>query len=303
MRPIKYYFQNPSQILLGLLNRFGTWLPDEAFLKLKFRLEMGYPLNLRNPRTFNEKLQWLKLYDRRPEYTLMVDKVKAKEYVASIIGEEYIIPTLGVWERAEDVDFDSLPDKFVIKCNHNSGLGMYICRDKSKMDVEAVRKGLKKGLKQNYYLHGREWPYKDVPRRIIAEQFLEDKSSDDLKDYKLMCFGGEVNCSFVCTERDSDLKVTFFDKEWNRLPFTRHYPNSDAPIAKPKEYEKMIRLAERLSKNIPFVRTDFYEVDRRLYFGELTLYPGCGMEEFSPEEWDAKLGKLIKLPNGGGVCN
>lgn len=155
-----------------VLRMLSPCLSDKLYLKLLFRHRMGYQLDLDNPKTFNEKLQWLKLYNRNPLYTVMVDKVRAKEYVANKIGEQYIIPTLGVWENVDDIDFDSLPSRFVIKCNHNSGKGMYICKDKSKMDVEKVRNGLRKGLRENYYLHGREWPYKDVPRRIIAEQYM-----------------------------------------------------------------------------------------------------------------------------------
>lgn len=294
MRSIKYYLQHSSKIPLGLLNRFGTCLPDKTFLKLKFRLEMGYPLNLRNPRTYNEKLQWLKLYDRRPEYTMMVDKVKAKEYVASVIGEEYIIPTLGVWERAEDVDFDSLPDKFVIKCNHNSGLGMYICRDKSKMDVEAVRKELSKGLKQNYYLHGREWPYKNVPRRIIAEQLLDTSSGEELKDYKFYCFDGVPKVMLISHGRfQGETCFDYFDMDFNLLPFQQGGPNSGLKYEKPKNFELMKELASKLSKGIPHVRIDLYDHHGKVYFGEFTFFDSSGYAPFNPKKWDDIFGDWI----------
>lgn len=272
-------------------------MPDEEYLKRRFKLMLGYDLDLDNPRSFNEKIQWLKLYDRRPEYTVMVDKVKAKQYVAGIIGEEHIIPTLSVWNDPDEIDFNALPERFVLKCNHNSGSGVYICRDKSKLEISRVKAELRKGLRQNYYLHGREWPYKNVERRILAEQYMDD-GNHELMDYKLMCFNGVVRCCFTCTERFSGngLKVTFFDNDWNVMPFERHYPKSDKPIKKPVCYGQMIEFAEHLSHGIPFVRVDFYEINGVVYFGELTFYPGDGMEEFSPIEWDYKLGDWITLP-------
>lgn len=276
-----------------------NWIPDKAYLKLMFWAHMGKTLDLKNPKTFNEKLQWLKLYDRKPEYTAMVDKYAVREYIADIIGEEYLVPLLGVWDNPDYIDFDALPNQFVLKCNHNSGLGMCICKDKTKIDINMVKNRLKKGLKQDFYKEVREWPYKNVKRKIIAEQYLENKSDNELKDYKLLCFNGAFMCSFVCSERHSaeGLKVTFFDKDWNEMPFERHYPKSTMPINKPKCYEKMIELAEKLANDIrcAFVRVDFYEFDEKLYFGEITFYPGSGFEKFTPEEWDYKLGEMIKL--------
>lgn len=277
--------------LLGMYNNMS----DEEYLKLIFRAKLGYDLNLGNPKTFNEKIQWLKLYDRRPEYTMMVDKYKVREYVAEQLGEEYLIPLIGVWDDPDKIDFRKLPDKFVLKCNHNSGLGMCICRDKSKLNFENVRNQLRKGLKQDYYLHGREWPYKNVERKIIAEKYMEDNG--ELSDYKFMCFNGKVKCVFTCTERFSKdgLKVTFFDINWNRLPFQRHYPQSNKEIKRPLNFDLMVKFAEKLSSNLPFARIDFYEVSGKIYFGEITLFPGSGMEEFTPEEWDRKLGKWINI--------
>ena len=280
-------------------------LPDKEYLEKIFKASMGYSLSLENPQTFNEKLQWLKLYNRNPAYTVMVDKYKVRDYIKETIGEGYLIPLLGVWDKAEDIDFDKLPNQFVLKCNHNSGLGMYICKDKSKLtekQIKVIRKNLTKGLQQDYYLTGREWPYKNVPRKIIAEKYMEDKTNGELNDYKFMCFNGAVNCCFVCTDRfkDTGLKVTFYDKDWNVMPFRRHYPKSDKPIDKPKNYAKMVEIAELLSKDIPFVRTDFYEINGTLYFGELTFYPGSGFEEFEPKSGDELLGKWIKLPKNSG---
>lgn len=281
---------------LADLGLFKT-LPDDEYLARLFRAIMGRPINLENPQTFNEKLQWLKLYDRKPEYTMMVDKYRVREYIAKTIGEEYLIPLLGVWEDPEDIDFGALPNQFVLKCNHNSGLGMCICKDKTKLDIEKVKRELRKGLAQDYYLTGREWCYKNVVRCVIAEDFIQDRHGK-LDDYKLMCFNGKVRCSFVCSDRFSPkgLHVTFFDRDWNVMPFERHYPSVKEGFAKPLQYEKMVELAEKLSQGIPFVRVDFYEVDGKIYFGELTFYPGSGFEEFTPEEWDYKLGEWIELP-------
>lgn len=274
---------------------FYDKMSDEEFIKKKYKIKMGKNLNLKNPKTYNEKLQWLKLYNHNPLYTKLVDKYEVKKYVAKLIGEEYIIPTLGVWSSFDEIDFEILPMSFVLKCTHDSG-GLVIVKDKKNIDYKSAKKKLNRCLERNFYYAGREWPYKDVVPMIIAEKYIEDRNHE-LKDYKLMCFNGKVKCSFVCTERFSDegLKVTFFDREWNMMPFERYYPKSNMPISKPINYEKMIELAEILSKDIPFVRVDFYEVDNKIYFGELTFYPGSGLEDFEPEEWDYTLGQWIEL--------
>ena len=273
-------------------------MSDEEFLKRKYRALFKKKLNLEFPKSFNEKLQWLKLHNRNPLYTIMVDKYLVRKYIGEVLGEEYLIPLVGAWDSVDEIDFDALPDQFVLKCNHNSGLGMCICKDKSKLDMAAAKRELKKGLMQDYYLTGREWPYKNVPRKIIAEQYMEDAGSSDLKDYKFMCFNGRVRCSFVCSDRFSGkgLHVTFFDREWNVMPFERSYPSVKEGIEKPKSYEKMVYLAEILSADIPFVRVDFYEINGKIYFGELTFFPGDGFEAFQPEEWDYTLGSWLDLP-------
>lgn len=294
---IKEYLQNQKKIIIYLANKRIIQIPDKTYLQLLYSIRINKKLNLNAPQTFNEKLQWLKLYNRNPEYTKMVDKYEAKKYVANIIGEEYIIPTLGVYDKFEDINFATLPNQFVIKCTHNSG-GLIICKDKTKLNIKEARKKINKSLKRNYFYTGREWPYKNVKPRIIAEQYMEDKKNDELYDYKFMCFNGKVKCSFVCTDRYSEdgLKVTFFDLNWNKMPFERHYPNSNNVIEKPINYELMIKLAETLSKDIPFVRVDFYEINNKPYFGELTFYPGNGMEEFTPEKYDKILGDMLELP-------
>lgn len=273
-----------------------NWMPSRLYLKQMFK-KTGYKLNLQNPKGFNEKMQWLKLYDRNPTYIEMVDKVEAKKYVAKRIGHQYVIPTLGVWDRTEDIEFERLPSQFVLKCTHNSG-GVVICKDKAELDIEFAKHKLEQSLKRNYFWWGREWPYLKVRPRIIAEEYLEDSERSELTDYKLMCFNGKVKCIFTVTERfsESGLRVTFFDPSWNRLPFERHYLASESEIKKPRNLEKMIQLAEELAESIPFVRVDFYESKDQIFFGELTLYPGSGFEEFNPPEWDEKMGSWLILP-------
>ena len=290
-----------KQIRFNYLTKLGLYnsISDEQFLKKQWKTFFNTELNLKNPQSFNEKLQWLKIYDRNPQYTQMVDKYEAKKYVSNIIGEEYIIPTLGIYNSFEEIDFNKLPNQFVIKCTHDSG-GLVIIKDKKNMDIKEVEKKINKWLERNDYYGSREWPYKNVKPRIIIESYLDDGINTQLNDYKSMCFNGKAKCSFVCTERDDKelgLAVTFFDLDWNKMPFERHYRSSNKKIDKPKNYQKMVELSEKLSKNIPFVRVDWYEIKGKLYFGELTFYPGAGFEEFTPEEWDYKLGEMLKLPD------
>ncbi|MCD8385612.1 MAG: hypothetical protein LUD17_01840 [Bacteroidales bacterium] len=202
-----------------------------------FYLSVGYPLDLKHPKTFCEKLNWLKLYDHNPLYTLLTDKVKVKDYITNKIGSEYLIPTIGVWDKVEDIDFEKLPNQFVIKCNHNSGIGLYVCRDKSFMDVEKVKHDLKDGLKENYYYRWREWPYKNIPRRILAEKYLTDDSGEDLRDYKFFCFDGVPRFMYVASDRNvsgEETKFDFFDMDFNHLPITNGHPNSSKEIGCPK---------------------------------------------------------------------
>lgn len=276
-------------------------LPDKVFLKMYYPVMMNEELDLKNPKTFNQKLQWLKLYDRKPEYTTMVDKYAVKEYVADKIGKEYIIPTLGVWDNFDDIDFDSLPNQFVLKCTHDSG-GLVICRDKSKLDIAMAKKKINMSLKHDYFYNGREWPYKNVPHRIIAEQYM----ADDLRDYKLFCFEGAPRMTLVCSERftKDGLKEDFYNETWNHLNIQRPaHGNATFPIQCPKQYDLIKRLATKLSDKMPFSRIDFYEINEKVYFGEITFYPASGFEGFKPEEWDLKLGEWIKLPRGGYRLN
>lgn len=299
MRSIKYYIKHPKDFLIVLLIRSASIWPDKLYLQMLFRLRMGKKLNLKDPQTFNEKLQWLKLNDRNPEYTIMVDKIEAKKWVAKRIGENHIIPTLGVWDKAEDIDFNMLPNQFVLKTNHDSG-GVVICNDKSKLDIKSVKTKLNKSLKTNYYISKREWPYKNVERKIFAEKFMVDESGYELKDYKLFCFNGEVKCLFIATDRDNkkeETKFDFYDADFNHLPFTNGHPNATRIINKPKGFEQMKELACILSKGIPHLRVDFYDINGNIFFGELTFSHWSGMVPFTPEEWDFKLGEWIKFPN------
>ncbi len=275
---------------------FDSWT-DERYLKLTYRLMIGKKLNLNNPQTFNEKLQWLKIHDRNYQYTNLVDKIEAKKIVGKVIGEEYIIPTLEICDLFDEIDWEKLPNRFIIKCNHNSG-GVIVVNDKKDLDKDSLRTHFNKLLKKNYYYNGREYPYKNIKPKIMIEENIQNANTKkQIDDYKLMCFNGKVKCSFVCSNRDSKegLCVNFYDEDWNPMPFERHYPKNKQEFPKPKEYNKMVELAEKLSKNIPFVRVDFYVVNDKIYFGELTFYPGSGMEEFTPNEWDYILGTWLDI--------
>ena len=269
---------------------------DETFLKMAYKRKFGKELDLNNPVTFNEKLQWLKLNDRKPEYTEMVDKFMAKKYVASIIGQEHIIPTLGVWSRFDDIDFDKLPTQFVLKCTHDSG-GLVVCKDKSNLNKKAAKKKIEKSMKTNYYKGGREWPYKNVKPQIIAEEYMEDISGNGLTDYKFYCFNGTMKFVMINSDRNSDkpTKADYFDRDFNWLDFTWGYSHAEIRPEKPEKYEEMVFLAEKLSKGLPHIRVDFYECNGKVYFGELTFYDGSGFDAIEPIEWEYKIGKMIKI--------
>ncbi len=275
-------------------------VPDEKHVKKAYRLAFGKELDLDNPQTFNEKLQWLKIHNRKPEYTTMVDKYEVKKYVSDIIGEEYVIPTLGVWDKFEDIDFDSLPNQFVLKCTHNSG-GIVICKDKSKLDVATVKKKINKRLKRNYYWSSREWPYKNVKPRIIAETYVEDKAHPEqisLLVYKIMCFDGVPKIiQTIQGDKTPAETIDYFDTEWNLLDMRQNYPNSTQPLERPKSLEQMLSFAKDMSVGHPFLRVDFYEREGFPLFSEFTFFSDSGMAAFHPEEWDVMLGEWINLPN------
>lgn len=274
-------------------------LSDEFYLKQVFKGYVGYPLNLSMPTSYNEKLQWLKLFDRKSIYKSMVDKYDAKKYASSIIGNEYIIPTIGVWDEFKDINFDELPNQFVLKCTHDSG-GVIICKDKSKFDLNTAKNKIKKSLRHNYFWKGREWPYKNIKPRIIAEQYLENNQEQDLKDYKFFVFNGEAKAIYIASDRqkeDVETKFDFFDMDINHLDFTNGHPNADNPLEKPVNFEKMRDLAEKIAIGIPQLRVDFFEVKERIYFGKITFFHMSGLTPFEPQKWDEAFGKWLSLPD------
>ena len=289
-------FTDREKRFLALERRgFYDKLSDEQFIRKKWKAVFGTEIDLDNPKTFNEKLQWLKLHDRKPEYTTMVDKYSVKDYVAKLIGEKYIIPTIGVWDSYDEIDFDSLPDKFVLKCTHDSG-SVKIVKDKSKIDHTQLKKYFKRKLRCNYYYGAREWPYKNVKPRIIAERYMEDLATKELRDYKFFCFNGNPKILLVVLGRNTDHETgDFFDENYTHLNMECNDKNSDNIIEKPKSFKKMIEFSRLLSSNIKFVRVDLYEVENKIYFGELTFFPLGGFVPFSPNCWDEKIGNLIEL--------
>ena len=303
---LKLFIKQPRIFFEVLFNRFNMkgmfcWLSDETFLRIEYFLHFGKKLNLKNPKSFNEKLNWSKLYNRKPEYSMMVDKYAVKEYVSGLIGSEYVIPTIGVWNSPEDIDWNSLPEKFVLKTTHGGGSnGVVICNNKNVFNIDLAKQRLNEGMKMDIYKIWREWPYKNVPKRIIAESYIEPHNEKkDLPDYKFFCFDGEVKALFVATERQTPnerLRFDFFDSDFNPLPFRQGHDHANVLPQKPKHFELMKSIASSLSKGIPHVRVDLYENEDKVYFGELTFFHFAGMVPFEPEEWDYKFGEWLDLP-------
>lgn len=285
-------------MIIRAIKKMTHLLPDEMYLRLRYYRHMRKRLNLAHPDTFNEKIQWLKLYDRRPEYVRMVDKYEAKKLVSEMIGDEYVIPVYGVYEHADDINFEELPDQFVLKCTHDCGSAV-ICKDKNRIDIKKIKKNLSRCLKRNYFWNEREWPYKYVRPRILAEKYMEDTETEELRDYKIFTFGGKAKVLFVATERQKDgkeVKFDFFDRDFRHLDIKNGHANAKLPLSRPETLDKMLELAEKLSEGYPQLRVDFYEVDGHIYFGELTLYHWGGFVPFEPEEWDHIMGQWITLP-------
>lgn len=293
---IQRLMNNPLVYLRGFILRF-PFLSDELRIKIMWKRWMNYSLNLKTPTTFNEKLQWMKLNDRNPLYTTLVDKYAVKDYVKNIIGDQYIIPTLAIWDTVDDVDFSILPNQFVLKTTHDSG-GVCICHDKETFDFDAAKEKLNRSLHYDYYKLAAEWPYKNVPRRIIAEKYLEDNRYHELRDYKFFCFSGKVKALFIATERQhrEEPYFDFFDRDFNHLDIVQGHPQAPTPPEKPINYELMIELAEILSKDMAQVRVDFYEVNGKVYFGELTFFHHSGIVPFEPRKWDDIFGDWFQLP-------
>lgn len=292
--------KDPKRIVPVLANRgVFNWLSDDKLLKIQYKDKMGEELNIENPQTFNEKIQWLKLYDRNSLYTNLVDKYEVRKYISRKIGNEYLIPLLGVWDKFEEIDFDKLPNQFVLKCTHDSG-GIVICTDKNTLDFKTARRKINRSLNRNYYYYGKEWAYKNIKPRIIAEKYIEDSSSGDLKDYKFMCFNGEPKIIQVMSDREyKDFLINHFDLEWNEVNIPRKSINNNTNLpARPRNLDKMIEISKVLSKDISFVRVDLYETEKGIFFGEMTFYPVSGFMDFSNKEDDFLLGSWIKLPKG-----
>lgn len=282
-------------------HEYLNWMSDAFFLKARYRIVTHRKLNLENPESFNEKIQWLKLYDHNGEYVKMVDKCDVKPYVASIIGAEYIIPNVGgPWNRFDEINWGDLPERFVLKCTHNSGTGVAVITDKTKIDQKKLGKQFEQNLKSNFFYAEREWPYKLVKPRIIAEQFISDDSEGQLKDYKVHVFDGKAQIIQVDFDRFKGHKRNLYDRNWNYIPAEIEYPtHPEILIEKPHKLEKLIKLAEKLSAGIPYVRVDFYIVGEQIYFGEMTFYHGGGLERIVPEELNRQMGEWIVLPKIG----
>ena len=288
--------KNPRIIALHILNfKISSIIPDRIFLKIKYRIVVGKRLNLSEPVLFNEKLQWLKLYDRNQVYTELVDKFKVRNYIANRIGEKYLIPLIGVYDSYDDIDFDTLPNQFVLKPNHTSG-NVYICIDKKQINHDQLRREVNSWLKRNYFRFHREWPYKGVKPRIVCEKYMVDESGLELKDYKIFCFNGIPKMTQVDYSRFVEHKRNFYDENWNLIPLNYKYPsNTNNRIDKPENFKTILRLASELSQNFPFARVDFYSIDESIYFGEITFYPEAGFGTFNPSTWDLILGDWIDL--------
>lgn len=293
-----------STFMAAIIQNFFGWLPDKTYLQLLYRFKMGHRLDLNHPKTFTEKIQWLKLYNRRPEYTLMVDKYAVKKYVADIIGEKYIIPTLGVWDKPEDIDWDALPNEFVLKTTHGGGSGgVVICKDKKTFDRNKAILTLRDSMNGDIYRSLREWPYKDVKKRVLAEKYMAPKDMVnnpiyDLSDYKFFCFNGEPKYCQVIRDRHSKESIDFYDMNWRHQEFVGLNPivsNGINPVPRPLLLDDMICICHKLSENMKFVRIDMYVIDNRIYFGEITFYPASGMGLFNPDKWNEELGNLISL--------
>lgn len=303
-RPVYNAFKsllfNRGHLLAAIISRFSRLITNDAlYLKILYRLEFKRKLDLNNPITYSEKLQWLKLYYHNPIHTIMADKYAVKQYVKELVGEQYIIPTLFVWDCVEDIDWEQLPQQFVLKTTHDSGnFGVIICKNKSKLDISSVEKRLRKSLNRSTFILGREWPYKNIKPQIIAEEYLENNNSDELKDYKFFCFNGKVKAICVVSGRNSvrGTCVDFFDVNYNQLPFRTSYKNSTIIPQQPKLLQEMIDVSAKLSQGVPHVRVDLYEVNGKIYFGEYTFFTSGGLTPFRPEEYDYQFGEWLTLP-------
>lgn len=287
------------RLLYKFIKPWNHYLSDRFFLSLQYRIVCNEKLNINTPIKFSEKLQWLKLYDHKEYYSLLVDKIEAKKWVAKRLGKAYTIETLKVWDKAKDISFDELPDKFVLKCSHNSG-GVIVCTDKTVLNKGSLIKEYKRLLKENYYYAGREWPYKNVKPRILAERFITENPDTPLTDYKFYCFNGEPRFLYISQTdpEHKDTPITYLDTNWALTPFQRKNHRLLEPFPpKPDNLEEMLGICRTLSYDIPFVRVDLYNIEGKIYFSEMTFFPASGYNTFEPEEWDRKIGDYLALPS------
>lgn len=296
-RKIIRYTRDPYYAIGNdLINRHPQLMSDKWYIKIQWLNECGYKLDLKKPQTFNEKIQWLKLYDRNPLYTTLVDKYRVKAWVADRIGSEHIVPILATYESVDDINLDTLPNQFVLKCNHDSG-GVAVCRNRDSFDWTAAKTLLTSHLEKNHYNYAKEWAYKNVKPLVFAEKYIEDSSGEDaLMDYKWFCFNGVPQIMYMCRERGGHPSTAFFDMEYKHLPFTMANPIAKELPPKPAEFDSMRNFASILSKDIPHVRVDFYVVNGQIYFGEMTFYDSAGYGPFNPPEWNRTIGDMLHLP-------
>lgn len=298
-RILKKFVNNPLVAVARVWMKMSPWIPSsELYLKVLYRCKTGKKLHLDHPILFNEKLQWLKIHNTDPLYTQLADKYEVRKYVSDRIGDEYLIPLLGVYDSFEEIDFSKLPNQFVLKTTHDSG-SIVICKDKSNFDIEKARKKIRKSLKYEYYYKGREYPYKNIRHRIIAEQYMEDKETGELTDYKFFCFNGKPEIIFVASERFAGkgvVKFTYFDMNYNVLPIHSFGHNSSKTLNKPDCLDDMLMVLNKLCIDVPFIRIDLYAINHKVYFGEYTFFHDGGIVPLEPDEWNYKLGEMIHLP-------
>ena len=293
MRLISVFLPNPKGMALRAMQKMEKVLPDRLYLKMLFKLKVGYKLNLKTPKTFNEKLSWIKLYDRQPLYTRLADKYAVKQYVTERIGERYVVDNYLVAENWDEIDFDKLPNQFVLKCTHDSS-GVFVCRNKQQFDFERVRQKVVASLQRNYFYPGREWPYMNIKPRIIVDRYLDDHTGNELRDYKFWCFNGKPTYMY-CTIKGANIFENFYDMQFRPVMIDHGFPRHQPEFERPKNFELMKELATKLSEDIPFVRVDFFDVDENVYFGEFTFYDWGALKPFRGD-WDQRLGELIHLP-------
>lgn len=291
------YVRHPFNFVFLYMAGHGklNWMSDKSYLKKMYKIRMGKRLDLMHPVTLNEKLQWIKLYDRKPEYSLMVDKAEVKQVVSKLIGERYVIKSLGVWDSFEEIDFDSLPNQFVLKTTHDSG-GVVVCRDKALFNKDAAREKLNKSLARNYFWRTREWPYKDIKPRILAEEYMEDAGNKNLPVFKIFCFEGNPTViQVIQNDKTTEESIDYFNTEWELLDLRQNFPNSVNHMQKPHKLDEMLALASKLSKGHHFLRIDLYEINGSVFFSEFTFFTDAGFEPYHPEHWDYDFGEMIQI--------